>query len=79
MKYEIKDVINGGYCLYKYFDTSLIDLGDIHLMKEAKKSFSYCHQNDNCFNYHGIQFAFTGLFLNPNYFTPKRILVIQMK
>ena len=55
------------------------DLGDIILMKENCKNKSCCCQNEDRFDYHGIKNALygkTGFFAQ---FTPKRILVIQMK
>ena len=60
-------------------------------MKENKKKHSQCNQNENSFNYHGIQNALCGKSTNPighlysfglgikvEHFKPKRILVIQM-
>ena len=60
----------------------LIYLGNIHLFKENKKNRSYCCQIETYFNYHGIEKALngkTGTWYSGERFTPKRILVIQMK
>ena len=54
----------------------MILLGDIELLKENYKNKSRCDQNENEFNYHGIKNALRG---KTGWFTPKRILVIQMK
>ena len=53
----------------------LITLGDIELGKENKKNGSCCYQNKDNFDYHGIEYALCG----ERDFTPKTILVIQMK
>ena len=60
---------------------NLISLGDIFLKKENEKNRSWCSQNENRFNYHGIEKALCGKTKYPgdDNFTPKRILVIQMK
>ena len=82
MKFEIKDSKKGGYWLYrKLNDYYLIVLGDIFLYKENKKNQSSCWQNEWRFDYHGIQKALCGKTYHnlSGYFTPKRILVIQMK
>ena len=60
----------------------LIRLGDIHLENKENKNKSYCYQNENHFNYHGIKNALCGKISTldeKSYFTIKRILVIQMK
>ena len=41
------------------------------------KSQSYCFENDEYFNFHGINNALIGK-PNGSTFTPKKILVIQM-
>ena len=81
MKFEIKDLKYGGYELYIKSIGYLIVLGDIYLMKENKKNESYCYQFEDWFDYHGIENALCGKKPYPNGedFTPKRILVIQMK
>ena len=68
--------------MYKKSHKYLIYLGDIILRKENKKNKSYCIQYEDRFNYHGIQKALCGktrYLGGGEYFTPKRILVIQMK
>ena len=45
-------------------------------MKENYKNESRCYQSEYNFDYHGIENALCGKY---EYFTPKRILVIQMK
>ena len=84
MKFEIKDLEEGGYELFEKSTRcgNLITFGDILLHKEDKKNESYCYQAEDKFDYHGIEKALCGH--QPNkygemYFTPKRILVIQMK
>ena len=81
MKFEIKDLKEGGYILWKKSNDHLIGLGDIVLMKENKKFESCCYQFENSFNYYGIENAICGKTyeMESGYFTPKRILVIQMK
>ena len=79
MKFEIKDLIGGGYVLCKKSDDYLIWLGDIYLRKEKYKDKSSCVQNENRFSYHGIENALCGKTWGKNeYYTLKRILVIQM-
>ena len=82
MKFEIKDPWNGGYRLFNKTDDNLIGLGNIWLYKENKKNLSYCWQNEDIFYYYAIEKAVcgkTGGYPNYNCFTPKRLLVIQMK
>ena len=79
MKFEIKDLKFGGYHLYEKSDWDLIQLGDIWLKKENYKNYSCCYQNEWRFDYHGIEKALCGKTNCWNPFTPKRILVIQMK
>ena len=61
-------------CIKKY-DDRLILLGDIVLAKENWKNQSFCYQDEDHFDYHGIDFALCGKIG----WIPKRILVIQMK
>ena len=75
MKFEIKNPEGYIFGLHNKSNEYLIRLGDIHLNKENYKNHSHCFQYENYFNYHGIKNALCG---NKN-FTPKRILVIQMK
>ena len=78
MKFEIKELING-ICLYKSFEEWLIYLGDIVIRKENNKDKSWCNQNEERFNYYGIDKALCGKrYLYHEYFIPKRIFVIQM-
>ena len=80
MKFEIKDLYWGGYELCEKSDKwNLIVLGDIVLFKENKKNHSCCFQSEYNFDYHGIENALCGKIYYPDKFTPKRILVIQMK
>ena len=53
----------------------------IYLKNENYKNKSLCEQHEYCFNYHGIKKALCGKTWNngKEVFTPKRILVIQMK
>ena len=78
MKFEIKDLEEGGIWLCKQSNEELIWLGDLYLYKENNKNESYCFQDKGRFNYHGIEKALCG---KGNYeeFTPKRIIAIQMK
>ena len=57
----------------------MINLGDIWLYKENMKNKSHCYQNQCDFDYHGIKKALCGKDGWDNKFSPKRILVIQMK
>ena len=75
MKFEIKDSYWGGYNIFSEKEKWLIWLGDICLKKENKKNKSCSNQNSFNFDYHGIQNALCSHY----YFTPKRILVIQME
>ena len=62
--------------------TNLIILGDIYWSKENWKNNSLCEQNEDRFDYHGIEKALCGkepIAIGWMFFTPKRILVIQMK
>ena len=82
MKFEIKHLYKGGYDLYEKSSWFLIDLGDIGLYKENKKNESCCLQIEDKFDYHGIENALCGKVVDEfgeMKFTPKRILVIQMK
>ena len=59
----------------------MIQFGDIVLTKQNRKNQSYCYQTVDRFDYHGIEKALrgkTGGYYGEK-FTPKRILVIQMK
>ena len=80
MKFDIKNLKYGGYLLYEKSSVNLITFGDIVLWKENKKNSSFCYQNEDWFDYHGIEKALCGkIGWKGEFFTPKRILVIQMK
>ena len=80
MKFEIKDLKDGGISLEEKSSYYLIELSDICLKKENQKTSSQCYQNEDWFNYHGIQNALCGkTWENGNFFKLKRIFVIQMK
>ena len=82
IKFEIKDISSGGYCLYEDYEEMLIEIGDIALCKANTKINSYCFQYQKYFDYHGIENALCGKQRNAyGYFdfTIKRIVVIQMK
>ena len=76
MKFEIINFRDSGIQLFEESCKFLIKLGDIILFKEDHKICSNYYQKEN-YNY-GIQNTLSD---NPNrhQFTPKRILVIQMK
>jgi hypothetical protein len=81
MKFEIKELKDGGYWLWEKSDqyNHLIRLGDICLYKENKKNDSCCLQGERYFNYHGIKKALCGkTYWDGGNFSPKRILIIQM-
>ncbi|EMD49145.1 Hypothetical protein EHI5A_130390, partial [Entamoeba histolytica KU27] len=74
MKFDIKYpqyafiLLNQSYsCLFKF------GYNDIFVYKENYKTISYCDQQS--FEYNGISNALCGKY----YFTPKRIIVIEMK
>ena len=72
--------------LYCHSNNILIELGDIWLKKENNKNESYCDEDKYSYHnyYHGIKNALCGKSkyydyeFKGEYFTPKRILVIQM-
>ena len=77
MKFEIKDLKDGGYYLWdkSCIGYYLISLGNIELHKEDFKNKSHCLNIKNTFDYHGIDYALCG---KPGDIIIKRILVIQM-
>ena len=80
MKYEIKKT-GCGYILYEETIICLICFGDIVIYKENWKNRSYYMVNKECFDYKEISKPLCGKEPNENgqmFFTPKRILVIQM-
>ncbi|BFU22335.1 trichohyalin, putative [Entamoeba histolytica] len=75
MKFDIKHT-QYAFILYNQSDNRLFSFGfgcDIYVYKEKYKTQSFCYQN--CFEYEGISNALCGKFN----FTPKRIIVIEMK
>ena len=79
MKFEIIDLKEGGYQLWKKSNDWLIILGNILLVKENKKNQSFYFPNKNRFDYHGIEKALCGKDIDSyEQFIFKRLLVIQM-
>ena len=79
MKFEIKDMNEGGYMKFNLSDSCLIRLGNIWLKKEEEKN-DCCIRNINWFNYHNISNALCGK--NPDtygytQFTLERLLIFQ--
>ena len=83
MKFEIKDITNGGYRLCSQNSDELIYLGNIFIRKKQRTHFSYCNQISEKFEYHNINKAICGRLYNSGqtegFFIPTRIIVIQMK
>ncbi|BFU18090.1 predicted protein [Entamoeba histolytica] len=78
MKFDIKDK-RYAFILYNKSDDGLFMFGngaDIYVYKENDKTQSYCYQHS--FEYKGISKALCGK-QHPERFTPKRIIVIEMK
>ena len=86
LKFPIKDTC----CGYFLFDKScemLVSLGGIYLWKENYKDISTCIQNEDSYEYHGIENAVCGKTNTQDnegcwkgeHFVPKTIQVIQMK
>ena len=80
MKFEIKDINEGGYVLYDEKEYRFVNLGNIALYKDNWKGQSTCWQNNTRFDYKGIDRALCGKEYNTykEYIKPKRILVIRM-
>ena len=78
MKFEIIDV-RSGYQLSSELDDEFISLGGnaIVLKKGNKRHESFCIQNEEDFNYHGIRKALCGKSGLFNTFVLKRLRVIQ--
>ena len=80
-RFEIKDQ-RVGYYLYTNSNKRLLFLGNIIICKENDKNESYYVQNNDQFDYHGIENALCRKSKTEDerkiYFIPKRILVIQM-
>ncbi|BFU26351.1 trichohyalin, putative [Entamoeba histolytica] len=69
------------FCLFNQSDDCLFAFGidDIFVCKENTETESYCKQHSfSSFSYKGISNALCGKEY-PNRFTPKRIIVIEMK
>ncbi|EMS12192.1 hypothetical protein KM1_058620 [Entamoeba histolytica HM-3:IMSS] len=77
MKFNIKESKHA-FKIYNQLDNCLFSfgLGDIDVYKENNKIKSYCHQDS--FEYNGISNVLCGKDYT-EYFTPKRIIVIEMK
>ncbi|GAB1223301.1 hypothetical protein ENUP19_0141G0002 [Entamoeba nuttalli] len=79
IKFDI-EIPQNAFCLFNQSDDRLFEFGygysDILVYKENNKTYSYCNQYS--FSYEGVSNALCGKEW-PNYFTPKRIIVIQMK
>ncbi|BFU26698.1 predicted protein [Entamoeba histolytica] len=78
MKFDIKEPQHA-FGLFNQSDNCLFQFGycgDIFVYKENNKTESYCIQDS--FEYEGISNALCGNEW-PNHFTPKRIIVIEMK
>ena len=86
MKFPIKD-IKYGCNLYDKWNERLIILGNIILYKENNKNKSLCLQREDKYDYQGIPNTLCGKAKNKDengefkteYFTPFRIVVIQME
>ncbi|BFU21979.1 trichohyalin, putative [Entamoeba histolytica] len=78
-KFDI-EIPQHAFCLFNQSDDRLFEFGhgysDILVYKENNKTYSYCNQYS--FEYEGISNALCGKEW-PNYFTPKRIIVIELK
>ena len=82
MKFEVKNLKEGGHYLYPDSEEMLIQIGEIQLYKQHKRSQTCCVQHDDIFDYHGIENALNGAYPNVfdcMMFIPMRIRVIQMK
>ncbi|BFU21855.1 trichohyalin, putative [Entamoeba histolytica] len=77
MKFDIKEPRNA-FCLFNQTTNCLFAFGgnDIFVRKENYKTLSSCYQYS--FEYEGIENALCGKQF-PECFTPKRIIVIEMK
>ncbi|BFU21942.1 trichohyalin, putative [Entamoeba histolytica] len=79
IKFDI-EIPQNAFCLFNQSDDRLFEFGhgysDILVCKENNKTQSYCNQYS--FEYEGISNALCGK-QHPNHFTPKRIIVIEMK
>ena len=85
MKFPIKDTKDCGYQLFNKSQIGLIHFGNLLLLKENKKSFSYYVKNEDKYEHYGIPKALCGRIVyeengkwKGDCFTPLRITVIQM-
>ena len=88
VKFEIKETYWGGI-VFGNSIYSLVQLGDIHLMKDSLREHSYCEkqQTNDAFDYHSISDALCGKTdhenekwgFEGNFFAPKRLTIIQMQ
>ncbi|BFU23929.1 TLD, putative [Entamoeba histolytica] len=77
MKFDIKEPQDAFYLYYQSDDYLFaFGYGDIRIFKENNKTESSCKQHS--FEYKGISNTLCGKQL-PKYFTPQRIIVIEMK
>ena len=83
MKFEYKRLRIGTYDTFDGWGKTLIRIGHIWLANQSHAKESYCFQFEDAFNYYGIRNALCGKinteFHDGKCFTPKRILVIQLK
>ena len=77
MKFEIKDSEVSGFILFVKSDDNMIYLRNIMLWKENKKKQSHCRQNEDRFDYHGIEKALCGKERWNHPFTPKEYLLFK--
>ena len=80
MKFEVTNIKKGGIQLFGSFSDYLIRLGDCQI--GAKDNGSYWKQNDDNFNYHGIENALCEREKDKEgkmKFNVKRIIVFQMQ
>ena len=83
MKFEIKEPYSHGYgFVWCPKPTTLIRIGTIIIKNKRFKNNSYCLPQNDSFDFHGIERALCGNEPNEKgnmIFSPKRMLVIQMK
>ena len=75
MKFEIKESRIVFHRLFSIYHHELMQIGNICLHKNNWKNDSYCKEDENMFDYHGIDNALCGKKM----FNPQRFLIIQMK
>ena len=64
---------------YGYYQETDSKSFKFNLQSKNEKNQSHCYQSEDTFDYHGIENALCGKPGYMHFFTPKRILVIQMK